>query len=184
MKRTKGYQKKSCKKCPKKVSSKKSERPRCTWCSLKRFYETKKLSKTKNAVHLWVRTNYGKASTHPCSFCGLNNNNDWANKRNKYIRDIKEFFVLCRPCHKSYDLSRLGKKPNTGERNIHRIRNRGYQVVISRTNLPSPYHGTFPTLEEAKKRREEVLTLSRKLFKGEKIPAALIKLAEDEGIEL
>jgi hypothetical protein len=61
------------------------------------------------ALHDWVRKKLGK---HPknCDHCGINGKKNgrcwsihWANKSQKYLRDINDWLALCVKCHKEYD---------------------------------------------------------------------------------
>lgn len=63
------------------------------------------------ALHVWVHRNFGKPKK--CEICGadkipfgLQRYFDWAIKGIKYTRERKDWFVLCRPCHKLYDNKR------------------------------------------------------------------------------
>lgn len=59
-----------------------------------------------SAIHHWVRRKMGKACK--CEICGTAENRKyhWANKSGKYLRDLNDYFQLCVPCHKQFDLSR------------------------------------------------------------------------------
>ena len=62
------------------------------------------------ALHQWVKRKRGH--TKNCEFCGAYVENPykihWANKSGEYKRDVEDWLRLCVPCHKNYDLKRLG----------------------------------------------------------------------------
>lgn len=67
------------------------------------------------ALHVWVHRNFGKPKE--CEKCGANKIPfglkryfDWALKGKVYTRLRKDWFVLCRPCHKMFDNNRRGYK--------------------------------------------------------------------------
>lgn len=62
------------------------------------------------ALHDWVRRNLGKPKR--CEHCKTikAKQYDWANKSQKYKRDIKDWIRLCRSCHAKYDYPTRSKK--------------------------------------------------------------------------
>lgn len=56
-----------------------------------------------NAIHKWLKYNYGKASL--CELCESTKNVQWANLSGEYKRDLKDFAQLCASCHRKHDLS-------------------------------------------------------------------------------
>ena len=59
------------------------------------------------AKHIWIKTNYGKASK-----CELNSSHifrrfEWANISGKYERNISDYIQLCPSCHRKFDLGKL-----------------------------------------------------------------------------
>lgn len=59
-----------------------------------------------SAIHHWVRRKLGKACK--CELCGTSEirKYHWANISGQYRRDLSDYFQLCVPCHKKYDLGR------------------------------------------------------------------------------
>lgn len=57
----------------------------------------------KAALHNWVEKQLGKPKK--CEHCKIENAKqyDWANKSQKYKRDITDWIRLCRSCHAKYD---------------------------------------------------------------------------------
>ncbi len=62
------------------------------------------------ALHNWVERNLGKPSK--CEHCKTTTANkfEWANKSQKYKRDLKDWIRLCTKCHHWYDRSTRFKK--------------------------------------------------------------------------
>lgn len=56
-----------------------------------------------HAIHIWLKTNYGKASK--CEHCGTKKAKrfEWANISGEYKRDISDYLQLCSKCHHKYD---------------------------------------------------------------------------------
>lgn len=59
----------------------------------------------KAALHNWVERKLGKL--RKCEHCGTTNAKqyDWANKSQKYKRNLDDWIRLCRSCHAKYDHS-------------------------------------------------------------------------------
>ena len=59
-----------------------------------------------SGLHKWVSRHFGKPKE--CEKCGRTGHRivQWANKTGKYLRERKDWFVLCASCHKLYDLNR------------------------------------------------------------------------------
>lgn len=55
------------------------------------------------ALHSWVLRHKGVAEF--CCKCGASKDVQWSNKSGDYRRDLNDFWALCRPCHKKYDLT-------------------------------------------------------------------------------
>lgn len=64
----------------------------------------------KAALHNWVEKQLGKP--RKCEHCGTVEAKqfDWANKSQKYKRDISDWMRLCRSCHAKYDYPTRHKK--------------------------------------------------------------------------
>lgn len=62
-----------------------------------------------HALHNWVSRNLGTPNI--CEHCGKSGLKgryiDWANKSQKYLRDLSDWIRLCKSCHKIYDLNFL-----------------------------------------------------------------------------
>lgn len=58
-----------------------------------------------SAIHSWIRSRYGKANKCEAKDCKKTGKRfDWALLRGKkYAKNVKNFWQLCRPCHKKYD---------------------------------------------------------------------------------
>ena len=56
------------------------------------------------AIHRWVKKNLGEVII--CEFCKKTNQSSyhWANKSQKYQKDVNDWIGLCAKCHKNYDL--------------------------------------------------------------------------------
>lgn len=54
-----------------------------------------------NALHLWVRQRYHKPEL--CEHCTTRPSIDLANKSGLYIRDLTDWWYLCRKCHMDMD---------------------------------------------------------------------------------
>jgi len=78
-------------------------------------------------VHRWIYETAGKACC--CMLCGVKNAKQyqWSNKSREYKYDLEDWWQLCVPCHKKYDmtdetrkkmsLSRMGVSPwNKGKK--------------------------------------------------------------------
>jgi len=61
-----------------------------------------------SGLHRWLRNHFKKPAK--CQKCGEIKRLDWANKTEKYTRDIKNYLALCRECHKKFDENRGFKK--------------------------------------------------------------------------
>ena len=55
-----------------------------------------------NSIHNWLKRKYGLAKDGKCELCGKKGK-DWSNKDHKYSRNLKDWWILCRLCHKKYD---------------------------------------------------------------------------------
>lgn len=54
------------------------------------------------AIHTWVNRQRGKANR--CEHCGkMEGKFEWANKSQRYKRDVKDWISLCHSCHRKYD---------------------------------------------------------------------------------
>jgi hypothetical protein len=64
---------------------------------------------TINALHNWIRKNFGRAIK--CERCGCveNKRYDWSNKDHKYSRNRKDWQMMCRGCHQKYDYKFLNR---------------------------------------------------------------------------
>lgn len=65
----------------------------------------------KTALHNWVERNLGKPKK--CEHCGSTDKSkkfEWANKSQKYKRDLSDWMRLCTKCHSKYDYSTRIKK--------------------------------------------------------------------------
>ena len=65
------------------------------------------------SLHKWVYKHKGKPKK--CSFCGLIKGKrlEWANKSNKYKRNLDDWIELCASCHRKYDFKqRIEKADN------------------------------------------------------------------------
>ena len=60
------------------------------------------------ALHTWLNRN--KERTGACEWCHEERRTTFANLSGEYRRDVTDFAELCYPCHKVYDLERLGKR--------------------------------------------------------------------------
>jgi len=72
-----------------------------------KHYNWKGNNVSYKALHDWVNKNFGKPTR--CEFCGKTSNQTrlhWANKSGKYLRDRKDWLMLCPSCHRLYDLQR------------------------------------------------------------------------------
>lgn len=60
-------------------------------------------------VHVWIRKKYGKANKCEDKSCSNKSNYfDWHNINGKYKRNINDWKMLCRSCHRKLD--QLGRK--------------------------------------------------------------------------
>ena len=59
-----------------------------------------------NALHEWMRKRYTKPAL--CENCNSEPPMDLANKSNKYLRDLSDWWYLCRRCHMTIDGRILG----------------------------------------------------------------------------
>lgn len=53
------------------------------------------------ALHAWVKKYLGRADK--CTFCSSTQKIQWANKSQKYRRDLSDWIKLCSKCHFRYD---------------------------------------------------------------------------------
>jgi hypothetical protein len=62
------------------------------------------------AIHIWMRNHYG--TPQECEHCGTKEDRryHWANVSGTYQRDRTDWLRLCVPCHKKYDIGKLGGK--------------------------------------------------------------------------
>lgn len=58
---------------------------------------------TYNAIHSYIKRRLPKAKV--CENCGQDKPLDLANKSQQYLRDVADWFWLCRSCHRTYDNS-------------------------------------------------------------------------------
>lgn len=60
-------------------------------------------------IHDWVEVRLGRPKE--CEQCGTKEDRvyHWSNKSGEYKRDLNDWWRLCVPCHKKYDLSRKNK---------------------------------------------------------------------------
>ena len=68
-----------------------------------------------NGLHRWFRENYGKADRCINTECnGVSKKYVYALKKG-YVhrRNIKNYMMLCEPCHKKYDLGGIPRKQET-----------------------------------------------------------------------
>lgn len=66
--------------------------------------DTHSYDDSKNAVHLWLKNNFGKAKE--CEWCGRKRGLlfQWAKVRGKrYQKKRQNFWQLCVSCHANYD---------------------------------------------------------------------------------
>jgi len=63
---------------------------------------------TYRGIHQWVERYLGKPQI--CSECDVTDKKryHWANLSGEYRQDVSDWVRLCVPCHKRYDLNRLG----------------------------------------------------------------------------
>jgi hypothetical protein len=54
-----------------------------------------------NALHEWIRNRYEKPEF--CEHCETQPPRDLANKSQKYLRDLSDWWYLCRKCHMDLD---------------------------------------------------------------------------------
>lgn len=71
-----------------------------------------------HALHGWIARQYGKADH--CEKCGCDQIPkgrqrwfDWANLSHEYKRDVSDWMMMCKPCHREYDKTHMAykKKP-------------------------------------------------------------------------
>lgn len=67
-------------------------------------YQWKENGFTSTALHNWVKKHLGKAKE--CVFCKTKTAKryEWANKSEKYKRELSDWLELCSSCHKKYDI--------------------------------------------------------------------------------
>lgn len=60
-----------------------------------------------DAIHHWVRDNYGKASS--CEHCRVEGKAvyHWSNKSGGYLKDRDDWQQLCPKCHYWHDVKKL-----------------------------------------------------------------------------
>lgn len=65
-----------------------------------------------HALHNWIARKMGKASR--CDVCGCDEMPsgkkrwfDWANVSHEYKRDLSDWMMMCKPCHRLYDRGTL-----------------------------------------------------------------------------
>jgi len=65
---------------------------------------------SKPAIHDWVKKHRGKPNK--CEHCGTIKDKkfEWANKSDKYKRDLTDWIRLCVKCHSKFDYDRRLKK--------------------------------------------------------------------------
>lgn len=75
----------------------------------KRAYNWKASRVSYAGMHAWVRRWLG--SPKKCEHCGTKKAKiyDWANISKKYLRNLKDWVRLCRPCHRKFDKKNNGK---------------------------------------------------------------------------
>lgn len=64
------------------------------------FWKTEKRTTYRN-LHRWVYQNLGRPLL--CEQCGSSKNIEWANKSQRYLKDITDWLSLCAKCHFRYD---------------------------------------------------------------------------------
>lgn len=59
------------------------------------------------AIHQWIKRKLG--TPNRCELCGTEEKRKyhWSNISGNYLRDKNDWWQLCVPCHKKYDLRRL-----------------------------------------------------------------------------
>ncbi len=57
-------------------------------------------------IHTWLSYNYGKADK--CEICNTKVKQvfQWANKSGDYLRDISDWIMTCRSCHRKRDMAK------------------------------------------------------------------------------
>jgi hypothetical protein len=56
-----------------------------------------------NALHAWVRRNYGSAENCEVGLQPCSKSYDWSNLSGEYKRDRSDWKMMCRSCHMKYD---------------------------------------------------------------------------------
>ena len=129
------------------------------------------------AIHHWLKINYGRASKCESKECvGKSQNYQWAKKTGKvYARRRSHFLQLCRSCHSKYDFTeemrRKISKALTG-RTHSEARNRAFSLSrtgVKHTKLARANMSVVQRLNREKSKRSK-LTLAkaqkiRELFK-------------------
>jgi hypothetical protein len=61
------------------------------------------------AIHMWIKSHYGRPKY--CEHCKRTDRKryEWANKYHTWKRKIGDYMRLCTSCHRKYDHSRFGK---------------------------------------------------------------------------
>ena len=74
-------------------------------------------SESYNALHYWIRT-YGP-DKRACEICKKKNCFlEWASKSHEYKRDLDDWMLVCRSCHKKYDIRKGFVTPTWSKGNI------------------------------------------------------------------
>ena len=63
-------------------------------------------------LHGWMRKNLPKPNPDVCQICKQDSTQEVSNKSGKYLRDLSDWWWLCRRCHKNYDNIKLNLKTN------------------------------------------------------------------------
>ena len=127
-------------------------------------YKYRKQSQHRiNKIHKWLRRKYGKA--YRCSFdtCrGISKRFEWAlRKGRKYERTPYNFIMLCKSCHRTYDIN---KRWNRNLAASHRMR-KGLGIY------PPPWNKGIKTKPHTEKTRKIMSEVRKK---------ALAKLSKTE----
>ena len=86
-------------------------------------FKSKEEASKYSALHSWLRTNFGSATT--CENCGNPNGYkcEWANISGEYKRERSDFKQLCQSCHKKQDMSKVCKRGHLYEETLITRRN-------------------------------------------------------------
>ncbi len=120
------------------------------------------LTKKYRRLHDWIKRHWGKP--YHCELCGLKEIPkgkivyfDWSNKTGIYNKNRKNWWQLCKKCHKVFDISRSG----------YVAWNKGISRKFN--NALQEYYKTNPPWNKGKKEtRPEVIKKMRKARLGKK----------------